>query len=105
LINDDAKTNNKGGVILKKFTVAMLACAALLAGCQTAPAGDPIAKKVEAALKKDDFVGKFDIKAEHSDGKVILTGKVNNEFQSYHAGTIAKSVEGVKSVENKIQDE
>ena len=90
---------------MKKITVALLACAALLAGCQTAPTGDPVAKKVEAALKKDEHVGKFDIKAEHNSGKVTLTGKVNNEFQSYHAGVVAKGVEGVKEVENKIKDE
>jgi hyperosmotically inducible protein len=89
---------------LKKLTVALLACAALLAGCQTAPAGDPVANKVQAALKKDDFVGKFDIKAAHSDGKVTLTGNVRNEFQSYHAETVAKGVEGVKSVENNIKE-
>ena len=88
---------------MKKFTVAMLACAALLAGCQTAPAGDPVANKVQAALKKDEFINKFDIKAANADGKVTLTGKVNNDFQSYHAGTVAKGVEGVKSVDNKIK--
>lgn len=90
---------------MKKFTVAMLTCAALLAGCQTAPAGDPVASKVQAALKKDEFVGKFDLKASSDDGKVTLTGKVDNDFQSYHAGTVAKDVEGVKSVDNKIKAE
>jgi osmotically-inducible protein OsmY len=56
-------------------------------------------------MPKSIFVGKLDIKAEHNDGKVTLAGKVNKEFQSYHAGTVAKNVEGVKAVENKIQDE
>lgn len=88
---------------MKKITVALLACAALLAGCQSAPTADPVVNRVESALKKDDFVGKFDIKAAHDNGKVTLTGKVNNDFQSYHAGSVAKGVEGVKSVDNKIK--
>lgn len=90
---------------MKKITVALMACAALLAGCQSGPTTDPVASRVEAALKKDDFVGKFDIKAAHDQGKVTLNGKVNNDFQSYHAGSIAKGVEGVKSVDNKIKVE
>lgn len=90
---------------MKKYTLALLACAALLAGCHTAPAGDPVASKVQAALKKDEFVGKFDLKASNADGKVTLTGKVDNDFQSYHAGALAKGVDGVKSVDNKIKAE
>lgn len=90
---------------MKKLTIALLACGALLAGCHTAPSGNSVANKVEAALKKDEFVSKFNIKAADADGKVTLTGKVDNDFQSYHAGTVAKGVEGVKSVDNKIKVE
>lgn len=88
---------------MKKITVALLACAALLAGCQTGPTTDPVVTRVESALKKDDFVGKFDIKAKHDQGKVTLDGKVNNDFQKYHAGEVAKKVDGVKSVDNKVK--
>lgn len=90
---------------MKKITVALLATAALLAGCQSGPTTDPVASRVEAALKKDEFVNKFDIKAKHDQGKVTLDGKVTNDFQKYHAGTIAKGVEGVKSVDNKVKVE
>lgn len=88
---------------MKKITVALLACAALLAGCQSGLTSDPVVSRVEAAMKKDEFINKFDIKAKHDQGKVTLDGKVNNDFQKYHAGEVAKNVEGVKSVDNKIK--
>jgi osmotically-inducible protein OsmY len=86
---------------LKKITLALLACAALLTGCATGP--DPVETDVQAALKKDEYVKKFDIKAENKDGDVTLTGNVDNDFQKYQAGVVAKDVKGVKKVENKLK--
>lgn len=90
---------------MKKITIAILTCAAFLAGCQSMTTGDSVGPKVEAALKKDEYVGKFNLKAKNEDGKVTLTGKVDNEFQQYQSGVVAKKVEGVKSVDNKIKVE
>ena len=86
---------------MKKIILAILACAVLLVGCETTP--DPVASSVVSALKKDEYVGKFDIKAEHDNfGEVTLTGKVNNDFQKYQAEAVAKKVSGVKKVVNKV---
>ncbi|MDQ9169347.1 BON domain-containing protein [Oxalobacteraceae bacterium R-40] len=90
---------------MKKITLALMTSVALLAGCQTMSGPDPVAKNVEAALKKDEYVKKFDIKAANDNGKVTLTGKVDNEFQQYQSGAVAKKVEGVKSIDNKIKVE
>ena len=87
---------------MKKIIFAMLTCLAfLVAGCETTP--DAVATGVQSALKQDQYVGKFDIKADHDAfGEVTLTGKVNNDFQKYQAEAIAKKVTGVKKVVNKI---
>lgn len=88
---------------MKKIILALMTSVALLAGCQTMPKSDSVADNVNAALKKDEYVKKFDIKATNEDGKVTLTGKVDNEFQQYQSGVVAKGVQGVKSVDNKIK--
>ena len=90
---------------MKKITLALMASVALLVGCQTAPKGDPVLDNVKAALKKDEYVGKFDVKAANDDGKITLTGKVDNDFQVYQSGVVAKGVQGVKSVDNKVKAE
>ena len=88
---------------MKKITLALMTSVALLAGCQSMQKADTVGPNVQAALKKDEYVGKFDLKASNDDGKVTLTGKVDNSFQQYQAGAVAKKVEGVKSVDNKIK--
>ena len=106
---------------MKKITIAVLACAALLAGCQSmqqsdsksgqkaeaaAPKADTLGPTVQTALKSDENLKKFDIKATGGDdGKVTLTGKVDNDFQVWHSGEVAKKVSGVKSVDNKVKAE
>lgn len=88
---------------MKKITLALMTSVALLAGCQTMSGPDPVAQNVQAALKKDDHTKKFDIKAANDGGKVTLTGDVDNDFQKYQSGVVAKEVSGVKSVDNKIK--
>jgi hypothetical protein len=96
-----ASFSTNGGDILKKIIFAVLTCLFLVAGCETTP--DPVETGVTAALKKDQYVGKFDIKPDNDNfGEVTLTGKVNNDFQKYQAEAVAKKVSGVKTVVNKI---
>ncbi len=90
---------------MKKITLALTTSIALLAGCQTMSGPDPVTKNVEAALKKDEHVKKFDIKAMNDGGKVTLNGKVDNDFQKYQSEVVTKGVDGVKSVDNKIKVE
>lgn len=88
---------------MKKIILAALACLSLVmvTGCETTP--DAVETGVTQALKKDQYVGKFDIKANHDNfGEVTLTGKVNNDFQKYQAESVTKKVSGVKTVVNKI---
>lgn len=89
---------------MKKISLAILTCAALLAGCQSVPQADPVVADVQAALKKDEYLAKQEkIKVDGEEGKIVLSGLVDNEFQQYHSGVVAKGVKGVKTVENKIK--
>jgi len=61
-----------------------------------------ITTKVKSALMADADVKSFDIKVETSKGVVQLSGFVDNQGQIDRAITVAKGVEGVKSVDNKM---
>jgi hypothetical protein len=90
--------------ILKKIALALVASFALLgAGCATM---DPTESAVQEALKKDENVGKFDfgVKTDEA-GKIVVTGKVKNEFQQYQTGVVAKKAAAGKTVDNKVEVE
>lgn len=61
-----------------------------------------ITTKVKSALMADADVKSFDIKVETSKGVVQLSGFVDNQGQIDRAIAVAKGVEGVKSVDNKM---
>ena len=97
-----ASFSTNGGDILKKIILAALTALLMVTGCESTP--DAVETGVAAALKKDQYVGKFDIQADNDNfGEVTLTGKVNNDFQKYQAESVAKKVSGVKTVVNKIK--
>lgn len=57
---------------------------------------------VKAKLLADDIVPSRKIKVETTDGVVQLSGDVENKAQSERAESIAKAVNGVKSVKNDL---
>ncbi len=61
-----------------------------------------ITTKVKSALLGDADVKSFDIKVETRKGEVQLSGFVDNQSQIDRAITIAKGVDGVKNVNNKM---
>lgn len=61
-----------------------------------------ITTKVKSALLADPDVKSFDIKVETNKGVVQLSGFVDSQAQIDRGVSIAKGVEGVKSVENKV---
>ncbi len=61
-----------------------------------------ITTKVKSALLADADVKSFDIKVETRKGEVQLSGFVDNQAQMDRAITVAKGVEGVKKVDNKM---
>ncbi|MBA2816303.1 molecular chaperone OsmY [Candidatus Pantoea persica] len=58
--------------------------------------------EIKAKLLADDIVPSRNIKVETTDGVVQLSGTVANRAQSDRAESIAKAIEGVKSVKNDL---
>jgi hyperosmotically inducible protein len=61
-----------------------------------------ITAKVKAALIAEKDVSGMGINVDTSEGKVTLTGKVPDQSQAERAIQIARGIEGVKAVENKL---
>lgn len=66
--------------------------------------GDAITtSKIKGRLLADDIVPSRDVKVETTDGVVQLSGTVKTQAQSSRAESIAKAIEGVKSVKNDLK--
>ena len=61
-----------------------------------------ITTKVKSALLADDTVKGLDINVDTNQGMVRLSGAVDSQAQVDMATQIAKSVEGVKDVQNEL---
>lgn len=61
-----------------------------------------VTTRVKTALLDNIDVKGFDIKVETRKGEVMLSGFVNNQGQIDKAVTVAKAVEGVKTINNKL---
>jgi osmotically-inducible protein OsmY len=61
-----------------------------------------ITAKVKTALLADPDVKGLQIEVDTKDGAVLLTGTADNESNAAKATTIARGIEGVKSVDNKV---
>ncbi|MBJ7222339.1 MULTISPECIES: molecular chaperone OsmY [unclassified Brenneria] len=66
-------------------------------------AGDAMTtSSIKAKLLADDIVPSRKVKVETHEGVVLLSGEVDNQAQSARAESIAKAVDGVKSVKNDL---
>lgn len=61
--------------------------------------------EIKAKFLADDIVPSRKIKVETTDGVVQLSGTVESKAQSERAETIAKAIDGVKSVKNDLKVE
>lgn len=69
-------------------------------------AGDAVTtSEIKAKLLADDIVPSRNVKVETTDGLVQLSGSVKNQAQSDRAESIAKAIDGVKSVKNDLKVE
>lgn len=59
--------------------------------------------EIKAKLLADDIVPSRKVKVETTDGVVQLSGSVDSQAQSERAESIAKAVDGVKSVKNDLK--
>jgi hyperosmotically inducible protein len=61
-----------------------------------------IVSKVRSALLSNEDVKSFDIKVTANKGIVMLSGFVDSQAQINHGINVASTVEGVKSIDNKL---
>ena len=61
-----------------------------------------ITAKVKSAFVRDDSIKALDIAVNTNNGEVQLSGFVANETQVNRAAEVARSIEGVKSVDNRM---
>ena len=62
-----------------------------------------ITTKVKAAIVAEKNLSALDVAAETNKGIVTLTGTVATADQAENAARVARGVEGVKQVENKVR--
>jgi len=97
----------------RRFFAALLASSVLAAsGCASTPGGvsageaiddTVITTKVKAAFVNDPVVKARQVSVETYKGRVQLSGWVNSDAEAKQAVSIARNVEGVKSVHNDIR--
>lgn len=97
---------------LKKLTATLGCIAALfISGCASSEGGrstgqviddTAIHTKVKTALLNDPVVSGKAINVDVSRGVVTLDGAVNGDVEKRKAEEIARGVDGVRSVENKL---
>ena len=86
--------------------------AALLAACAGSPSKEStgeaiddsvITSKVKTALLAERSINSLDVSVETFKGRVLLAGFVRSDEQRQVAGEVARSVNGVKQVDNKLE--
>jgi hyperosmotically inducible protein len=95
---------SSGLIIALIFAFAFIGCAGNRTHESTGQYIDDstITTKVKAALLADPDVSGLDVKVETFKGVVQLSGFVDDQKQANRAVEIARSVDGVKRVENKL---
>ena len=103
-------SNHSRRTFCRAFGAAL--SAALLAACAGSPTkesrgevidGSVITTKVKSALLADKSVSALDVSVETFKGRVLLAGFVKSDDQRRRAGEIARSVTGVRRVDNKLE--
>ena len=91
-------------LVVLMMIVAFAACASTQKQESTGEYVDDsvITSKIKTKLASDDFLKSFQIGVQSRKGIVQLSGFVNSQNAVDRAGQIARSVEGVKSVQNSL---
>ena len=96
----------------KYAAAAVLAAGLAMSGCNVmrgqSTAGEyvddvAITAQVKAKLLDAKEVEGLDVNVDSTNGRVKLTGWADNANEARTAGNLAREVEGVKSVDNKLQ--
>ena len=95
-----------------RATLGAVLAAALLAACAGSPTREStgellddslITTKIKTAMVTDKTVSAMNVSVETFKGRVLLSGFAKSNEERIAAEGIARSVKGVKEVENKIE--
>lgn len=95
-----------------RATLGAALAAALLAACAGSPTKEStgelvddsvITTKIKTAMVTDKLVSATSVSVETFKGRVLLSGFVKSDDERIAAEGIARSVKGVKEIENKIE--
>jgi osmotically-inducible protein OsmY len=91
-------------LLVLMMIVAFLACASTPQQSSTGEVVDDsvITTKIKSSLAADEFLKSFQISVETRKGIVELSGFVDSQKAKDKAGQVARSVGGVKSVQNAL---
>jgi osmotically-inducible protein OsmY len=91
-------------LLVLMMIAAFLACASTPQQSSTGEVVDDsvITTKIKSLLAADEFLKSFQISVETRKGIVELSGFVDSQKAKDKAGQVARSVEGVKSVQNAL---
>jgi hyperosmotically inducible protein len=97
--------NRIAALMLVLFSLALMSACRTPAGRTAGEAVDDatITTKVKAKLFEDKTVSGFAISVDTFEGEVTLTGAVGSEAAKERAGEIARSVYGVRKVNNLLK--
>jgi len=84
------------------LAVSFCILVAMATACKSGPEDPAITASVKSKMALDTTVPAMKINVDTKDGAVTLTGEVESDAAKQKAETIAKGVEGVKSVKNNI---
>lgn len=93
------------------YCLALFVLIAVFAGCASTRTQEStgqyvddsvITTKVKSLIAADDFLKSFQISVETFQGTVQLSGFVNSSKAADKAGQIARSIQGVKTVQNNL---
>ena len=89
---------------IRVFSVglSLVLLAAFLSSCKRGPSDETLTQNVRAKLNADPPLASQAINVTAKDGVVTLAGTVNSDLDKSRAEQLARSVEGVKSVNNNL---
>ena len=88
---------------MRSVALALCVAALLSLSCSAGPADEQIVAQIDEQLANSPVLGGAVIDVTSRDGVVTLSGVVASEEQRTHAESVAWGVEGVQTVESRLE--
>ena len=88
-----------------RHTVGVLRVRNLIKVRASTPGDAEIEKRLEAALKRDPYIERYELAIEVIDGEAYLTGTVDTHFEKSRADELASRIYGIEEISNDLEVE